>query len=154
MRGKKNSYFSSGQEQDYLLVVNSTTKGLSLESPEKPIIKLQTTCFEKLIFALRRYKANCGTRNRPEKLQDFCETGPSRSEVRRRPTWGKRLEITSFPGCLLNTFPGEGKGATRWLITSTFGTEIFISFFLSRKSRTCHYLCKWNNPAGFRNAQA
>ena len=108
------SYFSSGQEQDYLLVVNSTTKGLSLESPEKPIIKLQTTCFEKLIFALRRYKGNCGTRNRPEKLQDFCETGPSRSEVRGRPTWGKRLEITSFPGCLLNTFPGEANYIYFW----------------------------------------
>ena len=26
--------------------------------------------------ALRRYKGNCGTRNRPEKFRDFWETGP------------------------------------------------------------------------------
>ena len=26
--------------------------------------------------AVRRYKGNCGTRNRPEKFRDFCETGP------------------------------------------------------------------------------
>ena len=26
--------------------------------------------------ALRRYKRNCGTRNRPEKFRDFWETGP------------------------------------------------------------------------------
>ena len=90
----------------------------------------------------------------PKSYGTFEKQAPSRFEVRGRPNVGTSLESTSFPGSLLISVTEEGKGATIWPITSTFGTEILISFFLSSKSRTCQYLCTWNDPAGVRNAQA